>query len=468
VSRRSCLLAVVLAALVWSGAALAATPQQLTIGASDGAKLACSIVEPDGTAPAGGWPAVMLFHGLGGRHQDMESIALQYLAPAGYASLECDARGTGASGDLFGLQGPRDLQDTRELFDWLAARPEVSDTQIGAVGISLGGGAVWNAAAAGVPFKAIVPAVAWTDLTSALAPQGLAKSGIAVYLAQLVPQARWQPDLLAVGLGLLQGQSLAQSTQLTAARSSRPKLSSLSVPTMLIQGRRDFLFDLDQALAAYRLLRGPKRLYLGDVGHPPAPNPAAEAPVYFGEALKWLDRYVKGTLNGIDKQAPVELAHDPWNGKTTSYKALPATKLAAVALPGTTTIQTGGKVVRGARITGGPHETFGDSTVTIAYSHAQSWDRLVAVLTMRSGGKETIVSEGGTRLAAAQGTAKIALMDESVRVPAGARLVVYVGATSTVQGTGNPLYIADVPSGASIAIGRETLRLSVLRRVASH
>ena len=43
------------------------------------------------------------------------------------------------------------------LFSWFAARPEVSDTQIGAFGISLGGGAVWNAAVAGVPFKAIVP-----------------------------------------------------------------------------------------------------------------------------------------------------------------------------------------------------------------------------------------------------------------------------------------------------------------------
>ena len=47
---------------------------------------------PDGTPPAGGWPAVMLFHGLGGKHEDMEPIATGFLAPAGYASLACDAR----------------------------------------------------------------------------------------------------------------------------------------------------------------------------------------------------------------------------------------------------------------------------------------------------------------------------------------------------------------------------------------
>ena len=90
--------------LLSAGSASAATPQQLTLPMSDGAQLACSLVEPDGTPPAGGWPAVMLFHGLGGKHQDMEPIATQFLAPAGYASLECDARGHGASQGLFGLE----------------------------------------------------------------------------------------------------------------------------------------------------------------------------------------------------------------------------------------------------------------------------------------------------------------------------------------------------------------------------
>ena len=120
----------------------------------------------------------MLFHGLGGKHQDMEPLATAFLAPAGYASLMCDARGHGTSGGLFGLDGPTDVADTQFLFNWFTARPEISDTQIGALGISLGGGAVWNAAVAGVPFKAIVPMITWTNLTTSLAPQGLSKSGL--------------------------------------------------------------------------------------------------------------------------------------------------------------------------------------------------------------------------------------------------------------------------------------------------
>jgi hypothetical protein len=164
----------------------------------------------------------------------------------------------------------------------------------------------------------------------------------------------------------------------------------------------------------------------------------------------------------------VELAHDPWDGKTTSYRALPATRASSIALPGRATIESGGKVVRAARITGGPHETFGHSTVTVAYTGARSWDRLVAVLTVKARGRETVISAGGTKLAGPQGTARIALMDESVRVPAGGRLVVYLGATSTVQSSGDVLYLADVHPGASITIGRAKLTLSTLRKAVSH
>jgi alpha-beta hydrolase superfamily lysophospholipase len=458
-------LVLALGALAGAGPAAAATPQELTIPAADGTQLSCALVEPDGTAPAGGWPAVMLFHGLGGKHQDMEPIATQSLAPAGYASLMCDARGHGASGGLFGLDGPADVADTQLLFTWFAARPEISDTQIGALGISLGGGAVWNAAVAGVPFKAIVPVITWTNLLTALAPQNLSKSGLVTLLAQEVPTARWDPSLLAAQPALVTSSNLSQVSTLATPRSPLTHLASISTPTLLIQGRHDFLFDIDQAEAAYMRLTGPKRLYLGDLGHPPAPNPQAEQATYFGVAVKWFDRFLKGQPNGIDKQATVELAHDPWDGKTTTYAGLPATKTASVSLPGTTAIETGGRVVRGARLTGGPHETFGDSTVTVRYSGAKAWDRLVAVLAIA--GTSTPISAGGVKLTASSGVATIHLMNESVLVPAGARLVVYLGATSTVQASSDALYLDDVQPGSSITIGRETLTLSVLTKAVS-
>ncbi|HJX47001.1 MAG TPA: alpha/beta fold hydrolase [Gaiellaceae bacterium] len=465
--RLSLLAAVGAAALSWSGSALAATPQQLTITASDGIQLACSLTEPDGTLPSGGWPAVMLFHGLGGRHEDMEPLATQFLAPAGYAALACDARGHGASAGLFGLDGPRDVLDTKELFAWLTARPEISDTQIGALGISLGGGAVWNATVAGVPFKAIVPVITWTNLTTALAPQGLSKSGLVQLLASLVPQSRWEPDLLAAASSLVTSTNMSTVTALASTRSPLQQLASLTTPTLLIQGRRDFLFDVDQALAAYKLLKGPKRLYLGDLGHSPGISPATapDAAIYWGEAVKWFDRYLKGAAASLPPSV-IELGHDPYDGKTTTYPTTPATKTVSVALPGSTTMSGAtGKVVRSVRITGGPHETFGDTTVTVSYSGAKNWDRLVAVLAIS--GNPSPISAGGVKINAASGTATIKLMDEAVRIPAGKKLVVYLSSTSLAQDSADALYLSAVQPDAQITIGRATLRLSMLTKAVS-
>jgi len=460
------LLATALAALALGGSAFAATPQQLTITASDGTALACSLTEPDGTPPAGGWPAVMAFHGLGGKHQDLEPAALTYFVPAGYAVLACDARGHGTSSGAFGLDGPRYVLDTKELFAWLTARPEISDTQIGAVGISLGGGAVWNATVAGVPFKAIVPAVTWTNLATALAPQGLSKSGLVQLLAALVPQSRWDPDLLAAAPALSTSTNMATLTAIGASRSVAPKLASITTPTLLMQGRHDFLFDIDQALRAYKKLTGPKALYLGDLGHSPAPNPAEEQATFYKAILNWFDHFVRGVPNGVEKQPGIVLAHDPWDGKTTSYTTLPQTKTISVALPGTTTMSGAtGKVVRSVRVTGGPHETFGDTALTVSYSGAKSWDRLVAVLAIS--GNSTPITEGGVKLGSASGTATIKLMDEAVRIPTGKKLVVYLSSTSLAQDPADALYLAAVQPGAQITIGRTTLHLSVLTKAVS-
>jgi branched-chain amino acid transport system substrate-binding protein len=453
-------------ALVCAASANAATPQQLTLQMSDGAKLACSLTLPDGTPPAGGWPGVMLFHGLGGKHQDLEPLATQFLAPAGYAALACDGRGHGTSEGLFDLDGPRDVQDTKELFAWFTARPDVSDTQIGALGISLGGGLLWNSLAAGVPFKAIVPVITWTNLVTALAPQGnLTKSGLVPYLAGLVPTSRWDPQITALIPSFATSGDLAAATAFGVSRSVVAALPSTTTPTLLVQGRHDFLFDIDQALTAYRKLHGPKALYLGDLGHTPAPNPTAELPTIYGTAVKWFDHFLKGTANGIEK-THVMLAHDPWDGATTSYAAVPATKTVSVNLPGSTTIAgAAGKVVRSVRITGGPHETFGDSTVTVKYSGAQSWDRLVAVLTVA--GNPTPITAGGVKVGGASGTATIRLLDEAVKVPAGKKLVLYLSSTSLAQSPANGLFLSAVDPSAQITIGQVTLKLSVLKRAVS-
>jgi alpha-beta hydrolase superfamily lysophospholipase len=447
-----------------SGASAAGGWTDVTIQASDATPLACAYIIPDGPAPAGGWPGVILFHGLGQSYADMEPVGAA-LVQYGFAALACDARGTGASGGKWGLDGPTEVQDARDLFNWFSGRSDVSDTQIGAFGLSLGGGAVWNAAVAGVPFKAIVPAITWTNLASALNPNGVAKTGLVGILSHVVPLPNWDPALIQTGQSLLQGDVTAAVKSTEAARSSRPQLHSLTVPTLLLQGRHDFLFDMDQAIAAWKLLAGPKRLYLGDLGHPPANNPAAEEPTYIGEAIAWFSHYLAGQGPGLG--GGVELAHDPWNGSTSTYTKLPQTRSASVSLPGKTSLNGPHFAYRSARLTGGPHETFGDGSVTVRYSGAKSWTHLVATVWIKGG--NTVVTEGAAPIKSSSGVVKIPLMNEAMLLPRGKKLEVGIGATSwdDAYNVGIPIYDSLPPHGASIKIGRGTLKLSFLKRAVS-
>jgi alpha-beta hydrolase superfamily lysophospholipase len=444
-----------------SASAARASTQELTITVSDGTALACGLVLPDGSPPAGGWPGVILFHGLGQSHAEMETIAGAALAPLGFASLACDARGTGASGGMFGLSGPKEVQDVRDLFNWFAARGDVSNTQIGAFGLSLGGGAVLNAAVAGVPFKAIVTGITWTDLGSALNPSGVPKGGEIAQLAQVIPVSRWDSSLTQARTDLLTGSVTAAVKTTEAARSSRSKLHSLTVPTLLLQGRHDFLFDMDQALAAFKLLAGPKRLYFGDLGHPPATNPMAELPTYLGEAVAWFGRYLAGvgTVHG-----GVELAHDPWDGTTTSYTGPPPTRHTSVNLPGTKEIAANGSVRRSVRLTGGPLETFGDSYVSVRYSgNTGALKELRAMISVK--GSSTPITVGAAHVGGKSGVLKIPLLDEAVLLPRGKKLVVTVGSTSA-DGVYLPFFGG--PGGPSVVkIGRITLTLSLLKKTVS-
>ena len=460
-------LAMLAAALACAGSASAASGwTTVTIAASDATPLACEYLIPDGTTPAGGWPGVILFHGLGQSYADMEPIG-SAMAQFGLATLACDARGTDASGGKFGLDSPRDTQDAQNLFAWFASRGDVSDTQIGAFGLSLGCGEVWNAAVAGVPFRAIVPAITWTNLGAALNPDGVPKTGLIAILSRAVPLGNWDPALVQAEQDLFQGSVTPAVTSVEAARSSRSHLHALTVPTLLLQGRHDFLFDMDQAISAWKLLAGPKRLYLGDLGHPPAKNPANEQPVYIGDAILWFAHY----LDGFGQGGPddILLAHDPWNPRQvqTVYTKLPKTRTASVNLPGRALVQGPHYAFRSARLTGGPHETFGNGSVTVHYSAAKSWTHLVATISIQGG--STVVTEGAARIKSSSGVVKIPLMNEAVLLPRGKRLKVRLGATSwdDAYHLGIPVYASLPPQGASIKIGSATLKLSFLKRTVS-
>lgn len=75
---------------------------------SDGTSISYDLYEPDGTPPAGGWPGVVLMHGLGGSKDDMAALG-EVLASQGYAALAYSARGEGTSTGNLELAGPNEI-----------------------------------------------------------------------------------------------------------------------------------------------------------------------------------------------------------------------------------------------------------------------------------------------------------------------------------------------------------------------
>lgn len=469
--------AAALAALAITGVASAQPPpcvacslsQETTLQMDDGVSLAGTLYLPPGAPPAGGWPGVMLFHGLGGTRASMAPIA-DLLASHGYAVLAYDARGHGESDGEVTLDGPRELKDMKAAFQWFTARGEVSDTRIGGMGFSYGGGALLRGAVEGVSFKAIVPVITWTNLYTALVPQDLAKSGAVAQFLQSVHH--WEPAVYALAQDVLATRNLDAVRAFAGERSSISGLKGLTTPAFFIQGRRDFAFDISQAVAGYRAVAGPKRLYIGDLGHAPAANPDAEKPYYLGEAREWFDRWLKAEVNGIATRPPVEVAPDPWTGKTYSYAGLPKTKSMKFKLKGKTTIGTDGKVVRTLRLQQRALETFGSAVLQVRLSSTTGWPHLVGVLSaLRRDGKEIVVSEGGTqtsRLTAQSTSVTIRFTDDATLIPSGSRLRLTLASASTAQNVQNALYLdIGMPPSARLTIGSATLRLPVLAKAIS-
>lgn len=439
-----------------------------TVTMDDGASITYTLYEPTTPKPAAGYPAIVMFHGLGGKHQDMNVLAENSFANEGYAVLTFDARGHGSSGGLFSLDGPRELADFHALFNWLAARPEVDGKHIGAWGISLGGGAVWRSVVDGIPFAAGEVVETWTDLISALAPQGLAKTGLIFGFLQAVPTDRIGPEVLAVKGPVLASDITPAVRDFAAQRSSRQALGSVKTPMFLFQGRRDYAFDIDQAWQGYKLLQGPKRLYIGDFGHPPSTFPGPDVAVVFAEGADWFARYLKNEPNGIDKRKPVELAPSPFKeAGVVSYTSLPPTRALSLVLPGSNTIGPSDKVVRVVRLPKGLTETFGSPTVTATLSSTSSYPHLVAVLAARlPDGSDYVIGEGGVPLTLSR-TPKpvvIRLAFWATTLPAGSKVSLTLAATSTAYDPGNLVYFSGVPDGSKLTVGKVTLRIPVLQK----
>jgi predicted acyl esterase len=247
-------------------------------------------------------------------------------------------------------------------------------------------------------------------------------------------------------------------------RSSLSRLRSISTPVFLAQGRRDFLFGIAQGSRAFQRLRGPKALYVGLHGHPPSTFPAADTAYLMSEVRAWFDSFLRGTPR-TRPNAAVAVAPETFTGQVRWRASLPPTTPATVAFPGVSTFAQRGRALRRSQRLRRPLEIFGSPTVRVPVAASGGWSRLVAVLTARTrGGQEILVGAGGAPTRNGSRSLTIRLPSQATFVPAGSRLTLTLGSSSTAQSSSNLLYL-DLPMAARsrVRVGTAVLSLPGLR-----
>jgi esterase/lipase len=442
---RRLLLTVVLL-LVWAAPAQAFSKQTGTRTMADGTSIAYDLYEPDGTAPAGGWPGVVVLHGLGGSKDSMTAVAQVFVAH-GYAALAYTSRGHGTSTGNVELAGPSEISDERAMAAFFTGLPEVSDTNVGAWGISYGGGQTWNGLAAGIPYKAAEVVETWTDLYTALWPQDVAKSGIVLGFAKAV-EAR-SPLIAAVETDAVRSTNLGPIKALAAARSADKGLYLIKTPTYMFQGRVDYAFDVTQAVNGFTHINGPHHLYIGQFGHTPSTFPGPDFAYVMSQGLAWFDHYLRGAPNGIDKSSPVTIAAATGT-KRTSYAGLPKTKVIGAGFPGTSLRRTGPKFRQAL-------ETFGVSLLKVQVRKMSTYPRLVA--TVFAGNR--VITHGA--IVPKVGLQTIRLANYVQYLPKGTRLTIVFGPSS---GSTEVAYLGFADE-KSISLGPAFLSLQALTKPVS-
>ncbi|WP_038171236.1 CocE/NonD family hydrolase [Tomitella biformata] len=335
----------------------------------DDAATSCDIVgdlyRPTAASPEHPVAAILTTNGFGGSKNDQAPMA-RMLAGRGYAVLSYSGLGFGGSTCKVTLDDPRyDGKAASQLVDYLGGQdgiafadpehrqplpgadfiardsvdhrgaPSDHDPRVGMVGGSYGGQVQFAAASVDPRIDTIVPMITWHDLGSALAPNSLVSDsgeptpGVtkAVWTDQLALAGMLSPGpdgYLATPLralpcpnftdevcpalvnALLTGWPDQRAMSLFESVSVAHYTDAIAIPTLLIQGQNDTLFNLSAAQSTYDALaaRGVevKMIWqLGGHSGPPAPGeldaaaPDPDTQYVAGRIVDWFDSQLLGS-----------------------------------------------------------------------------------------------------------------------------------------------------------------------------
>jgi ABC-2 type transport system ATP-binding protein len=190
------------------------------------------------------------------------ALSIAQLWQGGFNVLTWDPRGFGHSTGTAEVDSPNDEgRDVSAMINWAAQQPGVELARpgvprVGMVGESYGGGIQFAAAERDCRIDAIAPTIAWHSLGTSLDKNQTPKAGWANILDTVAATAKLDPEIQAADHEMdTAGVIDAQAASFFDGRGPAQFLSSVKVPTLILQGTVDDLFTLDEGVANYVALR---------------------------------------------------------------------------------------------------------------------------------------------------------------------------------------------------------------------
>ncbi|NUK43971.1 CocE/NonD family hydrolase [Streptomyces lunaelactis] len=297
-----------------------------------GTVLKANVVTPSGSDGTHKYPVIVLPTSWG--LPQIEYIAqARQLADSGYVVVSYNTRGFWQSGGKIEVAGPPDIADASKVIDWALANPPADPGKVGMAGVSYGAGICLLAAGHDKRIKAVAALSGWADLVESI------YSGRTQHV---------QATAMLAGAGYVTGRpseefqritadffssNLAKEQELIAWGKKRSPITYLDrinangAAIMLGNAWGDTIFPPNQYADFYEKLTGPKRLELR-----PGDHATAEGTGLLGlpndtwtSAHRWLDHYLKGVDNGVEREQPVRLK----SRSTGAYESYPDWKSVA-------------------------------------------------------------------------------------------------------------------------------------------
>lgn len=317
---------------------------------------------PASASPTSPVPAILTTNGFGGSYTDQIGLA-EFGAENGYSVLTYSGLGFGGSGCKITLDDPAwDGEAASQLISYLGGEggiafrdaghtqpaavvddvvldnPGTHDPRVGMIGGSYGGEIQFAAADVDRRLDTIIPFITWNSLNYSLAPNnaGLAPNGPVTSPVPGAAKSTWALGFSALGIadgvqgaqadpsrlvgcpnfatfvcpGLAYSAVFGYPDPATAAGLAHASVASympsIRIPTLIIQGENDTLFNLNEAIANYTALRSqrtPVSMIWQSWGHSggtPAAgeldldHPDASTQYESARVLSWFDHYLKG------------------------------------------------------------------------------------------------------------------------------------------------------------------------------